>query len=81
MYRKRPRSPNGAARSSSVARSFFSAESRSIARNFAATLTAVTFRLQLAPLVAMAGSFDAAYPILGWSSWIPKWIPGAPGIS
>jgi uncharacterized membrane protein len=41
-------------------------------RNFALTFAAVTLRLWL-PVLGLAGlSFEAAYPVVAWLSWVPN---------
>ncbi len=41
-------------------------------RNFALTFAAVTLRVQLGACAAAGWEFEAYYPILAWSSWLPN---------
>jgi uncharacterized membrane protein len=51
----------------------FIAHERWMIRSFALTLAAVTLRLQL-PIGAPIWGFEAAYPIIAWTCWVPNLI-------
>ena len=45
---------------------------RWMVRSYALACAAITLRIQLPLLVLMTGSFEAAYPIVSWSCWLPN---------
>jgi uncharacterized membrane protein len=51
----------------------FVAHERWMIRSFALTFAAVTLRLQL-PVGAVVWGFEASYPIIAWSCWVPNLI-------
>ncbi|MEM9023225.1 MAG: DUF2306 domain-containing protein [Bacteroidota bacterium] len=45
--------------------------------SYAATLAAVTLRIEMPILIALTGNFFTAYPIVAWSCWVPNLLVGA----
>ena len=50
------------------------AHRRWMVRSYALTLAAVTLRIYLPLAFAMGVSFEAAYPVIAWVSWVPNLV-------
>ncbi|MDX2286179.1 MAG: DUF2306 domain-containing protein [Bacteroidia bacterium] len=56
----------------SIVRGQVEAHARLMRYSYAASFAAVTLRIWLPLLIALTGSFDAAYPIVAWLCWVPN---------
>ena len=58
----------------SARRRDFVAHRRWMIRNYSLTFAAVTLRLELGLLQLSGLTFDVAFPIVAWSSWVLNWL-------
>ncbi len=66
---------SGAAAYRAIRRGDIVAHRRWMMRNYALTFAAVTLRIQLGVMAEWLGyGFDAVYPLVAWSSWVPNLI-------
>jgi uncharacterized membrane protein len=64
----------GARAYGSARRRDFVAHRRWMISNYSLTFAAVTLRLELGLLQLSGLSFDVAFPIVAWSSWVLNWL-------
>lgn len=64
----------GAAAYTTARRRSFASHRDWMVRNFGLTLSAVTLRAQLGVCAAIGWPFEAYYPMLAWTCWIPNLI-------